>query len=111
VGGGNDAGHFTLRNVAIAAIATFVVYAEYVVWIKSPTAQVTTICDNLRALKEVTARNIEPPRVIDEASAATLEPWHLIAQAVRACDGEAIDIEDSNVRRRWTEREAVSARP
>jgi hypothetical protein len=69
-------GHFTLRSVAIAAIATFVVYPEYVVWIKSP----TTICDNLRALKEVTARNIEPLRLIDEASAATLGPWLLIAQ-------------------------------
>ncbi len=90
--------HFALRNVAIAGVATFVVYAEYVVWIKSPIAQVTTICDNLRALKEVTARNVEPLRLIDEASAATLEPLHLITQAARACDGEAIDIEDSNVR-------------
>jgi hypothetical protein len=52
----------------------------------------------LRELKEVTARNVEPLRLIDEASAATLEPWHLIAQAVRACDGEAIDIEDADVR-------------
>jgi hypothetical protein len=48
-------------------------------------------------LKEVTARNIEPLRLIDEASAATLEPLHLITQAVGACDGEAIDIEESNV--------------
>jgi hypothetical protein len=37
-------------------------------------------------------------RLIDEASAATLEPLHLITQAVRACDGEAIDIEDSSIR-------------
>jgi hypothetical protein len=88
----------TLRNVAIAGIAAFVIYAEYAVWIKSPIAQVTAICDNLRALKEVTARNIEPFRLIDEEAAATLEPLHLITQAVRACDGEAIDIEDSNVR-------------
>jgi hypothetical protein len=43
-------------------------------------------------------RNIEPLRLIDEASAATLERWLLIAQAVRARDGEAVDIEDSNVR-------------
>jgi hypothetical protein len=90
--------HITLRNVAIAAIAAFVIYAEYTVWIKSPIAQVTAICDNLRALKEITARNAEPLRLIDEASAATLEPLHLVTQAVRACDGEAIDIEDSNVR-------------
>jgi hypothetical protein len=90
--------HITLRNVAIAGIAAFVIYAEYAVWIKSPIAQVTAICDNLRALKEVTARNIEPLRLVDEASAATLDPLHLITQAVRACDGEAIDIEDSNVR-------------
>jgi hypothetical protein len=75
-----------------------IVYAEYAVWIKSPIAQVTAICDNLRALKEVTARNTEQLRLIDEASAATLEPLHLITQAVRACDWEAIDIEDSTLR-------------
>jgi hypothetical protein len=90
--------HITLRNVAIAGIAAFVFYAEYAVWIKSPISQVTAICDNLRSLKEVTARNIEPFQVVDEASAATLEPWHLITQAVRACDGGAIDIEDSSIR-------------
>ena len=90
--------HFTLRNVAIAAIATFVIYGEYVVWIKTPISQITTICDNLRTLKVAAARNAEPFRLIDEASAATLEPLHLITQAVRACDGEAIDVEDSNVR-------------
>jgi hypothetical protein len=90
--------HITLHNVAIAGIVAFVVYAEYAVWIKSPIAQVTAICDSLRALKGVTERNIEPLQLIDEASAATLEPLHLITQAVRACDGEAIDIEDSNVR-------------
>jgi hypothetical protein len=90
--------HITLRNVAIAGVAAFVIYAEYAVWIKSPLAQVTAICDNLRALKDVTMRNTEPLRLIDEASAETLEPLHLISQAVRACDGEAIDIEDSRIR-------------
>jgi len=85
----------TLRNVAIAAIVAFVVYGEYVVWLKSPMAQISTICDNFRTLKEVTARNMEPFRLIDEASAANLEPLHLINQAVRACDGEAIDVEES----------------
>ena len=90
--------HVTLRNVAIAGIAAFVIYAEYVVWIKSPIAQVTVICDNLRALKVAAARNAEHFRLIDDASAATLEPLHLITQAVRACDGEAIDIEDSSLR-------------
>jgi hypothetical protein len=90
--------HITLRNVAIAAIATFVIYGEYVVWIKSPMAQISAICDNLRTLKEVAARNAEPFRLIDEASAANLDPLHLINQAVRACDGEAIDVEDSNFR-------------
>jgi len=74
------------------------IYAEYVVRIKSPLAEVAEICDNLRALKKVTARNVEPLRLIDEASAETLEPLHLITQAVRACDGEAIDIEDSRIR-------------
>ena len=88
----------TPRHLIIAAIVAFVFYAEYVVWIKSPISQVTAICDNLRALKEVTARNVEPLRLIDEASAETLEPLHLITQAVRACDGEAVDIEDANVR-------------
>ncbi len=88
----------TLRNVAIVAIVAFVVYGEYVVWLKTPMAQISAICDNLRALKEVTARNMEPFRLIDEASAANLEPLHLINQAVRACDGEAIDVEESNLR-------------
>jgi len=88
----------TLRNVAIVAIVGFVIYGEYVVWLKTPMAQISAICDNLRALKEVTARNMEPFRLIDEASAANLEPLHLINQAVRACDGEAIDVEESNLR-------------
>ncbi len=88
----------TLRNVAIAAIAIFVIYGEYVVWLKSPITQISAICDNLRTLKDSAARNAEPFRLIDEASAAYLEPLHLITQAVRACDGEAIDVEDSNVR-------------
>lgn len=52
----------------------------------------------MRALKEVAAGNVEPLRLIGEASAETLEPLHLITQAVRACDGEAIDIEDSAIR-------------
>jgi hypothetical protein len=88
----------TLRNVAIAAIVAFVCYSEYVVWVKSPMTQITTICDSLRSLKEVEMRNTAPLRLIDEASAATLEPLHLITQAVRACDGEAVDVEDANVR-------------
>jgi hypothetical protein len=90
--------HMTLRNVAIAAIAAFVVYGEYVVWIRSPISQIAAICDGLRALKESATRNAEPFRLIDEASASTLEPLHLITQAVRACDGEAVDVEDSNIR-------------
>lgn len=88
----------TLRNIAIAAIVAFVCYGEYVVWIKSPMAQISAICDNLRSLKKAETRNTEPFRLIDEASAATLEPLHLITQAVRACDGEAIDIESSDIR-------------
>jgi hypothetical protein len=88
----------TLRHLAIAAIVAFVVYGEYVVWLKSPIAQISSICDNLRTLRDAAARNAEPFRLIDEASAANLEPLHLINQAVRACDGEAIDVEDSNLR-------------
>jgi hypothetical protein len=88
----------SLRYVVIAAIAAFVAYGEYLVWIRSPMAQISSICDNLRTLKESAARNAEPFRLIDEASAANLEPLHLISQAVRACDGEAIDVEESNVR-------------
>jgi hypothetical protein len=88
----------SLRNVAIAAIAAFVIYGEYVVWLKSPIAQILSICDNLRTLKEAVARKAEPFRLVDEASAANLEPLHLISQAVRACDGEAIDVEESIVR-------------
>jgi hypothetical protein len=88
----------TLRHVAIAAIVAFVCYGEYVVWVQSPIAQVSAICDNLRSLQKAEKRNTEPFRLIDEASAATLEPLRLINQAVRACDGEAIDVEDSNVR-------------
>ncbi len=88
----------TLRNIAIAAIVAFVCYGEYVVWIKSPMAQISAICDNLRSLKKAETRNTESFRLVDEASAATLEPLHLIAQAVRACDGEVIDIESSDIR-------------
>jgi hypothetical protein len=88
----------TLRNVAIAAIVAFVCYGEYVVWVQSPIAQVSAICDNLRSLQKAEARNTERFRLIDEASAATLEPLHLITQAVRACDGEPIDVEASMIR-------------
>jgi hypothetical protein len=89
----------TLRNVAIAAAVAFVVYGEYVIWFKSPIAQVSAICDKFRTLKEVAAaRGAEPIRLIEEASAAGYEPYRLIDKAVRACDGEAIDVEDSNIR-------------
>jgi hypothetical protein len=88
----------TLRNIALGAIVAFVCYGEYMVWVKSPMAQVSAICDNLRSLQKIEMRNTEPFKLIDEASAATLEPLHLITQAVRACDGEAIDIEASDIR-------------
>jgi hypothetical protein len=89
--------HLTLRNVAIAWIATFVVYAEYVVWIKSPMAQVTAICDNLRAWKEVTARNRELLRLIDEASAATLEPPRGSTWTLQGSFDRAATIIDTNL--------------
>ncbi len=38
----------TLRNAAIAAIVVFVFYGEYVIWFKSPIAQVSAICDKFR---------------------------------------------------------------
>jgi hypothetical protein len=44
------------------------------------------------------AGNAESPPLIDEAAAAGFEPYRLIDKAVRACDGEAIDVEDSNFR-------------
>jgi hypothetical protein len=89
----------TLRNVAIAAVVAFVVYGEYIIWFKSPIAQVSAICDKFRTLKEAAAaRGTEPFHLIDEASAAGFEPYRLIDKAVRACDGEAIDVEDSNIR-------------
>lgn len=88
----------SLRSIAIAAIAAFVVYGEYMIWVASPMSQISAICDNLRTLKEAATRNAEPFRLIDEAAAANLEPLHLITQAVRACDGEAIDVEESGVR-------------
>jgi hypothetical protein len=91
-----------LRNVAVAGIAAFVIYGEYLVWIKSPMSQIVAICDDFRALKDaITAqRSREPFSVINEASAANLEPVRLIDKAVRACDGlpEAIDVEESNPR-------------
>jgi hypothetical protein len=89
----------TLRNVAIAAVVAFVAYGEYIIWFKSPIAQVSAICDKFRTLKEAAAaRGTEPFHLIDEASAAGFEPYRLIDKAVRACDGEAIDVEDSNIR-------------
>jgi hypothetical protein len=91
-----------LRNVAVAAIAAFVIYGEYLVWIKSPMSQIVAICDDFRALKEAIAaqRGREPFSVISEASAASLEPVRLIDRAVRVCDGlpEAVDVEESNPR-------------
>jgi hypothetical protein len=89
----------TLRHLMIAVIVAFVAYAEYVVWIKSPNAQVSAICDKFRNLKESTAvRGADLFDVTDQASAAGYEPLHLIEKAVRACDGEAIDVEDSSFR-------------
>jgi hypothetical protein len=91
-----------LRNVAVAAIAAFVIYGEYLVWIKSPMSQIVAICDDFRALKDAIAaqRGREPFSVISEASAASLEPVRLIDRAVRVCDGlpEAVDVEESNPR-------------
>ena len=91
-----------LRNVAVAVIAAFVIYGEYLVWIKSPMSQIVAICDDFRALKDAIAaqRSREPFSVINEASAASLEPVRLIDKAVRACDGlpEAVDVEESNPR-------------
>jgi hypothetical protein len=81
----------TLRNVAILAIVAFVAYGEYVIWFKSPIAQVSAICDRFRTLKEAAVAG-------GEATAAGYEPYRLIDKAVRACDGEAIDIEDSSLR-------------
>jgi hypothetical protein len=89
----------TLRNVAIAAIVVFVAYGEYVIWFRSPIAQVSAICDRFRTLRDAaTAGGTGPPPLIDEAAAAGFEPYRLIDKAVRACDGEAIDVEDSNIR-------------
>ena len=89
----------TLRNVAIAAIVAFVVYGEYVVWFKSPAAQISAICDEFRALKTaIVERSREPFRLIDEAAAA--EPVRLVNKAVRVCDGlpEAVDVKESTIR-------------
>jgi hypothetical protein len=88
----------TLRNVAILAIVAFVGYGEYVIWFKSPIAQVSAICDRFRTLKEVAAGNADSINVVGEATAAGYEPYRLIDKAVRACDGEAIDVEDSSLR-------------
>jgi hypothetical protein len=89
----------TLRNVAIAAVVAFVAYGEYVIWFRSPIAQVSAICDKFRTLKEAAAASgTEPFRLVQEASAGGYESYRLIDKAVRACDGEAIDIEDSDLR-------------
>jgi hypothetical protein len=89
----------TLRNVAILAIVAFVAYGEYVIWFKSPIAQVSAICDRFRTLKEAAvAGNAETFDLVGEATAAGYEPYRLIDKAVRACDGEAIDVEDSGLR-------------
>jgi hypothetical protein len=89
----------TLRNVAIAAIVVFVAYGEYVIWFRSPIAQASAICDRFCTLRDAAAAgNAGPPPLIDEAAAAGFEPYRLIDKAVRACDGEAIDVEDSNFR-------------
>jgi len=66
-----------------------------VIWIKSPLSQIAAICENFRSSKENVAAqcNREPFSRVDEASAATLEPLRLINKAVRACDGEAFDVE------------------
>jgi hypothetical protein len=85
----------TSRHLVIAAIAAFVVYGEYVIWFKSPIAQISAICENFRNLKETVAGRGPEIHLIDEAVA---EPLRLIDKAVRACDGEAIDVEDSNAR-------------
>jgi len=96
-----------LRNVAVAVVAAFVIYGEYLVWIKSPMSQIVAICDDFRALKDAVAAqrsrescSRESCSVINEASAASLEPARLIDKAVRACDGlpEAVDVEESNPR-------------
>ena len=54
------------------------------------------------SLKDAIAaqRSRESFSVINEASAASLEPVRLIDKAVRACDGlpEAVDVEESNPR-------------
>lgn len=89
-----------MRNLAVAMIAAFVIYGEYLVWIKSPMSQIVAICDDFRALNDAIAaqRRREPFSVINEASAASLEPIRLIDKAV--CDGlpEAVDVEESNPR-------------
>jgi hypothetical protein len=85
----------TLRNVGILAIIGLVGYGEYVIWFKSPIAEVAAICDKFRNLREAGRMHFH---VVEEASAAGYEPYRLIDQAVRACDGEAIDVEDSNPR-------------
>jgi hypothetical protein len=86
----------TLRHALIAIVAACVIYGEYVVWLKSPMAQISAICDDFRALKETIAqRDPGSFKLIDEAAAANLEPVRLINKAVRACDGlpDGVDVE------------------
>jgi hypothetical protein len=86
----------TLRHVGIALIAAFVIYGEYWMWLKSPMAKISAICDDFRNLKEAAAqRGKEPFGLVGEASAASKEPIRLINEAVRACDGlpEGVEID------------------
>ena len=85
----------TLRHALIAAIAAFVIYAEYWVWLKSPMAQISAICDDFRALKEEAAQRGQSFSLIDGAVAADREPVRLIVKAVRACDGlpEGVEVD------------------
>jgi len=46
-------------RVAIAAVVAFVAYGEYIIWFKSPIAQVSAICDKFRTLKEAAAARLE----------------------------------------------------
>jgi hypothetical protein len=77
----------TMRHVMIAGIAAFVIYGEYLIWLGSPMAQISAICDDFRALREeVAQRGRQSFGLIEGASAADREPVRLIDKAVRACD-------------------------
>ncbi len=90
----------TPRHIVIVLIAAVVIYGEYVVWFKSPIAQISAICDEFRALRDAMAGPDSGFRLIEEASAADFESARLINKAVRACDGpqEGVDVEESKVR-------------